>query len=163
MLVMMMKIAEFCLLRRPVILLVSAYKCAGKDNCSCFIYLFLKYLFIFGCIGSSLLHTGFLQLQRAGSILSGGARASHCRSFSCCGVWPLECRLSICGSGSAALQHVGASQSGIEPVSPALAGGFLTTGPPGKSHCSYFKFCIFYIVLNTSFFLIVHLLLVVLN
>ena len=22
---------------------------------------------------------------------------------------------------------------GIEPVSPALAGGFLTTGPPGKS------------------------------
>ena len=24
-------------------------------------------------------------------------------------------------------------QAGIEPVSPALAGGFLTTGPPGKS------------------------------
>ena len=24
-------------------------------------------------------------------------------------------------------------QSGIEPVSPALGGGFLTTGPPGKS------------------------------
>ena len=23
---------------------------------------------------------------------------------------------------------------GIEPMSPALAGGFLTTGPPGKSH-----------------------------
>ena len=22
---------------------------------------------------------------------------------------------------------------GLEPVSPALAGGFLTTGPPGKS------------------------------
>ena len=23
---------------------------------------------------------------------------------------------------------------GVEPVSPALAGGFLTTAPPGKSH-----------------------------
>ena len=26
---------------------------------------------------------------------------------------------------------------GIEPVSPALAGGFLTTAPPGKSPTSY--------------------------
>ena len=25
-------------------------------------------------------------------------------------------------------------ESGIEPLSPALAGGFLTTGPPGKSY-----------------------------
>ena len=28
---------------------------------------------------------------------------------------------------------------GIEPVSPALAGGFLTTVPPGKSCASVFK------------------------
>ena len=27
---------------------------------------------------------------------------------------------------------------GLEPVSPALAGGFLTTEPPGKSHCTFF-------------------------
>ena len=27
---------------------------------------------------------------------------------------------------------------GIEPVSPALTGRFLTTGPPGKPHHSYF-------------------------
>ena len=27
---------------------------------------------------------------------------------------------------------------GLEPVSPALAGGFLTTVPPGKSHEYYF-------------------------
>ena len=26
---------------------------------------------------------------------------------------------------------------GIEPVSPALAGGFFTTGPPGKSYILY--------------------------
>ena len=28
---------------------------------------------------------------------------------------------------------------GIEPVSPALAGGFLTTEPPGKSRHEFFK------------------------
>ena len=31
------------------------------------------------------------------------------------------------------------SRPGIEPTSPALEGGFLTTGPPGKSLCSFFK------------------------
>ena len=30
-------------------------------------------------------------------------------------------------------------RSGIEPVSPSLAGEFLTTGPPGKSLIKYFK------------------------
>ena len=28
---------------------------------------------------------------------------------------------------------------GIEPVSPALAGGFLTTAPPGKSYIIVFE------------------------
>ena len=40
------------------------------------------------------------------------------------------CGLSSCGL--VALWH-GDPGSGIEPVSPALTGGFLTTGPPGKS------------------------------
>ena len=31
---------------------------------------------------------------------------------------------------------------GLEPVSPALAGRFLTTAPPGKSHVSSFKGCL---------------------
>jgi len=29
------------------------------------------------------------------------------------------------------------SEPGMEPVFPALAGRFLTTGPPGKSQCQY--------------------------
>ena len=45
--------------------------------------LFFKNLF-FDCVGSSLLCAGFLQLQRAGATLCCGARASHCRGFSCC-------------------------------------------------------------------------------
>ena len=42
-------------------------------------------LFIFDCVGSSLLREGCLQLQRAGATPHRGARASHCRGLSCCG------------------------------------------------------------------------------
>ena len=53
-----------------------------------FIYLFINlfiYLFILGCVGSSFLCEGFLQLQQAGATLHRGARASHYRGLSCCG------------------------------------------------------------------------------
>ena len=71
----------------------------------CLFYSFI-YLFIFGCIGSSLLREGFLSLWRAGATLRCGARASHCGGFSSCraralGTWALvvaACGLSSCGS-----------------------------------------------------------------
>ena len=112
------------------------------------------YLFIYGCIGSSLLHTGFLQLWQVGATVRCGARASHCGGFFCCGAWALgawasvvvACRLSSCGSWAleCRLSSYGARAQllhgmwslpgpGLEPVSPALVGGFLTTAPPGKS------------------------------
>ena len=52
-----------------------------------FVFVFYKfiYLFMFGCVGSSLLCVGFLSLRRAGATLRCGARASHCGGFSCCG------------------------------------------------------------------------------
>ena len=82
-----------------------------------------------------------------------GARASHCGGFSCCGAQALSvqasvfvvCALSSCGLQ--ALEHrlnsCGARAwllrgmwdlpgPGIKPASHALAGGFLTTAPPGK-------------------------------
>ena len=43
------------------------------------------YLFIYGCVGSSFLCEGFLQLRQAGATLHRGARASHYRGLSCCG------------------------------------------------------------------------------
>ena len=49
-----------------------------------FIYLFI-YLFIYGCVGSSFLCEGFLQLRQVGATLHRGARAFHCRGLSCCG------------------------------------------------------------------------------
>ena len=36
-------------------------------------------------------------------------------------------------TGLVALQHVNLLRPGIEPMSPAVAGGFLTPGPSGKS------------------------------
>ena len=80
-------------------------------------------------------------------------RASHSSGFSCCGAQALGvrasvvmCRLSSCGLQALErrLSSCGARASlllgmwdlpgpGIEPVSPALAGRFLTTVLPGKS------------------------------
>ena len=88
-----------------------------------------------------------------GATLRCGARASHCGGFSCCraqalgarasvvvahglsrcGSWALERRLSSCGAQT---QFLGGMWDlpgpGLEPMSPAFAGRFLTTAPPGK-------------------------------
>ena len=125
-----------------------------------YLLLFLKnliklfiYLFIFGCRGSLLLCVGFPQLQRTGATLRCSARASHCCGFSCCrartlgtqasvvvacglsscGLQALEHRLSSCGTQAQLLCGMwDLPGPGLEPVSPALAGRFLTTAPPGK-------------------------------
>ena len=112
-----------------------------------------KNLFIyFGCIGSSLLRVGFLQLWRAGATLRCSAQASHCSGFSFCGARALgrvgfsscgsralEHRLSSCGPRAYVLRSLwNLPGPGLEPVSPALAGGFLTTAPPGKSRHAWF-------------------------
>ena len=48
-------------------------------------HFFLIYIFIFGCVGSSFLCEGFLQLRQVGATLHHGALSSHCRGLSCCG------------------------------------------------------------------------------
>ena len=54
--------------------------------------------------------------------------------FSSCGSRALECRRSSCGSRAQLLRGMwDLPGRGLESVSPALAGGFLTTAPPGKS------------------------------
>ena len=51
-----------------------------------------------------------------------------------CGIFPCGARDSLVAVQTVSPPHVGfVSQLGIEPVSPALQGGFLTSGPPGKS------------------------------
>ena len=103
------------------------------------------FFFFFGCVGSSLLRRlsvgeasgGYSSLRCAGFSLwwllllwSTGSRHA---GFSSCGSWALERRLSSCGAWASLLRGMwDLPRPGIEPVSPALAGGFLTTAPPGK-------------------------------
>ena len=47
--------------------------------------LLLLLFFIYGCVGSSFLCEGSLQLWQVGATLHRGARASHYRGLSCCG------------------------------------------------------------------------------
>ena len=70
---------------------------------------------------------------------------SRCMGFSSCGSWALERRLSSCGTWAYLLHSMwDLPGPGLKPVSPALAGGFLATVPPGKSlsvfHFEYLAF-----------------------
>ena len=104
------------------------------------------YVCMFGCAGSSLLHRLFSSCSKR--LLSAVVQASHCRGFSCfrtqasvvaalglrtCCSQALEHRLNSGGSQAWLLHRLcNLPSSGIEPASPALAGGFFTTEPPGK-------------------------------
>ena len=85
---------------------------------------FKKYLLIY-CLAALGPHC----CVQAFSICSKWGLHSSCGGFSCCRVWSqqLQCM------GLVALRHVYLSGPGIEPQSPALAGRFLSTVPPGKS------------------------------
>ena len=79
-------------------------------------YIFF-YLFIFGCTGSSLLHTGFLYC---------GVRASHCGGCSCFRARVLWCT-GFCSSsviventGLVALPHVESSQIRVRTRVPCF-------------------------------------------
>ena len=51
-------------------------------------------------------------------------------------------RLSSCGTRAQPLHGMwDPPRPGLEPVSPALAGGFSTTAPPGKPSIKFFKGC----------------------
>ena len=99
-------------------------------------------LFIYDCFGSLLLPVSFLSCR---------ALASRCGGFSCWGAGTLGVQalavvvhsLSSCDTWSPLLWSIwDPSGPGIEPVYPALPGGYLatepagsllTTGPPGRS------------------------------
>ena len=123
------------------------------------INLFILFILFLAALGLRCCARAFLWLWRAGTTLRCGARASQRGGFSCCGAWALGVRASVVvahglsSCGSRALEHrlssCGARTQllcgmwdlpgpGLEPVSPALAGGFSTTEPPVKSLYYFF-------------------------
>ena len=129
-----------------------------------FIFIFLIFLAVLGlccCAArglslvavsraySSLWCTGFslwwlLLLQSTGSRPVASVVVAH--GLISCGLRALEHRLSSCGAWAQLLCGMcDFPGPGIEPVSPALAGGFLTTVPPGKPSVLYLnKFWMFF-------------------
>ena len=83
------------------------------------------------CTGFSPVAVHRLLIAVASLVLNTGARV---QGFSGSGSWAPEHRLNSCGTWAELLRGIwDPPRSGIEPVSPASAGGFFTTEPPGKS------------------------------
>ena len=86
-----------------------------------FYYLFI-YLFIFGCVGSSFLCEGFLQLRQAGATPHRGAQASHYRGLSCCGAQAPDAQAQQPWlTGLVAPRHVGSSQTRARTRVPCIS------------------------------------------
>ena len=100
-----------------------------------------------------MLHVGFLLLQRARAILCCGARASPCHGFPCCGTQSLGVRASVVVTLGLSCSVACAifPDQGSNPVSPAVAGEFLTTGPQGKP-CVHFSSIFFSFIFSLSNF-----------
>ena len=108
--------------------------------------LFEANLFSFGCAGSSLLwglfsimaSRSYSSLQCMGFSLQWllllPMRGSRAHGLSRCSSQTLEHRLGSCDSAQLLPGMWDLSGPGIEPMSPALAGGFFTTEPAGKTY-----------------------------
>ena len=98
-----------------------------------FFFFFLKYIYLFiyfGCVGSSLLCEGSLQLRRAGATLHRGAQASHRRGLS---HWRAQApdvqAQQLWLMGLAAPRHVGSSWTGTRTHVPCI-------GRRTPNHCA---------------------------
>ena len=79
------------------------------------------YLFIFGCVGSSFLCEGFLQLRRAGATLHRSVRASHGRGLSRYGAQASDAQAQwLWPTGPAAPRHVGSSHTRARTRFPCI-------------------------------------------
>ena len=89
-----------------------------------FIYLFLAALDLCCC-------SGFLLVAETGGSVWGGYSIVVVLLIAVASCWRVQGQY-LWRTGPVALQHVESPRPGVEPMSPALAGRFSTTGPPGK-------------------------------
>ena len=88
---------------------------------SSFFFFFLIYLFIFGCVGSSFLCEGFLQLRQVGATLHCGAQASHYRVLCCCRAQAPDVQAQqLWLTGLVVPRHVGSSQTRARTRVPCI-------------------------------------------
>ena len=102
---------------------------------------FFKLIFIFGCVGSSFLCEGFLQLRQAGATLHRGARASHYRGLSCCGSQAPDAQAQqLWLMGPVAPRHVGSSQTGARTRVPCIGRQILNHCTTREAPTQFFSF-----------------------
>ena len=98
----------------------------------CFLIIYL-FLFLLLAMLSLCYCTGFLQCSKRRPLSRCGAQAAHCGGFSLVmstAVWCVSSVVVAYGLVTYSMWNI--PGPGIEPVSPASQGIFLTTGPPGK-------------------------------
>ena len=115
-----------------------------KFQLKCFFGFFFKlinlFIFIFGCVGSSFLYEGFLQLRRAGATLHRGARASHHRGLSCCGAQAPDVQAQqLWLTGPVAPRHVGSSQTRAQTHVPCIGSQILNHCATWEATVCFFK------------------------
>ena len=95
---------------------------------------FFNLFFIYGCVGSSFLCEGFLSSCGKWGPLFIAVRGPLTIAASLVAEHRLQTRrLSSCGARAQLLRGMrDLPRPGLKPVSPALAGRFSTTAPPGK-------------------------------
>ena len=110
-----------------------------------FIYFWLCWVFVAAHRLSQVVASGGYSLLRCTGfslrwLLLLRSMGSRRAGFSSCGTRALEHRLSCCGARAQLLHNMwDLPGPGIKPVSPALAGRFLSTAPPGKSRDGKFQ------------------------
>ena len=76
---------------------------------------------MYGCVGSSFLCEGFLQLRQVGVTLHRGAWASHYRGLSRCGAQAPDAQAQqLWPTGPVAPRHVGSSQTRARTRVPCI-------------------------------------------
>ena len=92
------------------------------------------FFFFFGCVGSRICARAFSSCGERGPLFI-AVRGPLTIVASLVAEHRLQmCRLSSCGSRAQLFRGMwDLPRPGLEPLSPALAGGFPTTAPPGKS------------------------------
>ena len=98
-------------------------------------YNFKKFSFFLAVLGLRCRAWAFSSCSEQGLPSSCGMLVSHCSGFSCSGAQALGHRgFSSWGTGASLPRGLWSlPRPEMEPMSPALAGGFLTTRPPVKS------------------------------
>ena len=108
-------------------------------------------LFFFGCVGSSPLCEGFLQLRQAGATLHRGARASHCRGLSCCGAQAPDAQAQqLWLTGPAAPRYVGSSRTRARTRVPCTGRQILNHCATREARDYLFKFSLYQSCVCTS-------------